>query len=189
VRALSVGRDGWIAGIRRQPSPNFDARPPGTGVELIIVHNISLPPGRYGQGYVARLFTNALDVDADPFFEQISGARVSAHLLIERDGALTQFVSLLDRAWHAGESNFEGRARCNDFSIGIELEGTDFEPYTDFQYEGLSTVVAAIVAAYPIRAVRGHSDIAPGRKTDPGPFFDWHRVLVASGVSLPPAVT
>jgi AmpD protein len=188
VLALSLERDGWIAGIHRQPSPNFDARPVGTAVELIVVHNISLPPGCYGQGHVARLFTDALDVDADPFFKQISGVRVSAHLLIERDGALTQFVSLLDRAWHAGDSKFEGRPHCNDFSAGIELEGTDFEPYTDSQYESLGAAVAAIVAAFPIRAVCGHSDIAPGRKTDPGPFFEWHRIPVASGVSLPPAI-
>ena len=188
MHALSAGPDGWIAGISRQRSPNFDARPAGTAIDLIVVHNISLPPGRYGRGHVARLFTNALDVDADPFFEQISGARVSAHLLIERDGALTQFVSLLDRAWHAGDSNFEGRPRCNDFSIGIELEGTDFEPYTDAQYERLGAAVDAILAAYPIRAVRGHSDIAPGRKTDPGPFFDWHRIRAARTVSLPPVI-
>lgn len=187
MRALSVGPDGWIAGIPREHSPNFDARPPGTEIELIVVHNISLPPGRYGQGNVARLFANALDVNADPFFEQISGARVSAHLLIERNGALVQFVALLDRAWHAGDSNFEGRPRCNDFSIGIELEGTDFEPFTDAQYESLAAAVDAIVAAYPIRAVRGHSDIAPGRKTDPGPFFDWHRIGAAAGISLPTA--
>jgi N-acetyl-anhydromuramoyl-L-alanine amidase len=188
VGVLSVGPDGWIAGISRQRSPNFDARPPGTTIDLIVVHNISLPPGRYGQGNVARLFANALDFNADPFFEQISGARVSAHLLIERDGAPVQFVALLDRAWHAGDSNFEGRPRCNDFSVGIELEGTDFEPFTDSQYESLAAAVDAIVAAHPIRAVRGHSDIAPGRKTDPGPFFDWNRIPVAGGISLPPAI-
>jgi AmpD protein len=187
VRPLSVGPDGWISGIQRERSPNFDARPADAGIELIVVHNISLPPGRYGQGHVARLFTNALDADADPFFDQIRGARVSAHLLIERDGGLIQFVSLLDRAWHAGDSKFEGRPRCNDFSIGIELEGTDFEPFTASQYESLGAAVDAIVAAYPVRAVRGHSDIAPGRKTDPGPFFDWRRISVPSGVSLPPA--
>jgi AmpD protein len=185
MRPLSVGPDGWLAGIEHQRSPNFDARPVDAGVELIVVHNISLPPGRYGQGHVARLFTNALDFDADPFFDQIGSARVSAHLLIERDGRLFQFVSLLDRAWHAGDSKFEGRPRCNDFSVGIELEGTDFEPFTEAQYESLGAAVAAIVAAYPIRAVRGHNDIAPGRKTDPGPFFDWHRIQVPSGVSLP----
>jgi AmpD protein len=185
---LTVAADGWISGIDRLQSPNCDARPAGARVELVIVHNISLPPGRYGQGHVARLFTNSLDAAVDPFFEQIAAARVSTHLLIERDGRLTQFVSLIDRAWHAGESVFEGRPRCNDFSIGIELEGTDFEPFTDAQYQALAAALAAIFASYPVRAVRGHSDVAAGRKTDPGPCFDWRRVTVPDRISLPASI-
>ena len=180
-----IRADGWLDGVCRVESPNFDARPPGTAIELIVIHNISLPPGCYGGGHVARLFTNTLDSAADPYFAQIAGARVSAHLLIERDGALTQFVSFANRAWHAGVSKFDGRAACNDFSIGIELEGTDFEAFTDAQYESLNVVLAALLAHYPIEALRGHSDIAPDRKTDPGPFFDWHRVALPSSVSIP----
>lgn len=183
----SVTADGWLDAARRVPSPNFDARPGGAAVELIVIHNISLPPGVYGGGHVARLFTNTLDPDADPFFAQISGARVSAHLLIERAGTTTQFVSLADRAWHAGASVFEGRTGCNDFSIGIELEGTDFESFTDAQYAALNGAVDALLAAFPIRALRGHSDIARDRKTDPGPFFDWGRIALASSVSVPSA--
>jgi len=185
---LFVAADGWIAGIDHLRSPNFDARPAGGCIELVVIHNISLPPGCYGQGQVARLFTNSLDATADPYFEQIAAARVSAHLLVERDGRLTQFVSLFDRAWHAGESVFEGRPRCNDFSIGIEVEGTDFEPFADAQYAALDAALAAIVATLPVRAVRGHSDIAAGRKTDPGPCFDWRRVSVPERISLPESI-
>ncbi|HVG04543.1 MAG TPA: 1,6-anhydro-N-acetylmuramyl-L-alanine amidase AmpD [Burkholderiaceae bacterium] len=180
-----MGAGGWLDGVRRIDSPNFDARPPGSAIELIVVHSISLPPGCYGGGHVTRLFTNVLDTAADPYFIEIAGTRVSAHVLIERDGKLTQYVSFNDRAWHAGVSEFSGRTACNDFSIGIELEGTDFEAFTDLQYESLNSVIAAMLAAYPIRAVRGHCHIAPGRKTDPGPFFDWRRIQVSSSVSLP----
>lgn len=180
-----IGVDGWLDGVCRVDSPNFDARPPDIAIELIVVHNISLPPGCYGAGHVARLFTNALDPAADPYFAQLAGARVSAHVLIERDGRLTQFVSFNDRAWHAGVSEFGGRTACNDFSLGIELEGTDFEAFTDVQYEALNSVITAMLAAYPINAVRGHCDIAPDRKTDPGPFFDWRRIRVSSSVSIP----
>jgi AmpD protein len=184
---MTVDQDGWLDNISHVHSPNFDARPSGVAIELIVVHNISLPPGCYGGGHVGRLFTNALDHDADPFFARIAGARVSAHLLIERSGTITQFVSLLSRAWHAGESTFNGRRGCNDFSIGIELEGTDFEPFADTQYRALNRIIAALVAAYPISALAGHSDIARGRKTDPGPYFDWHQIAVPSSVSLPSA--
>jgi AmpD protein len=184
---LTVAANGWIDGIDHLQSPNCDARPAGACVELVVIHNISLPPGCYGQGHVTRLFTNTLDA-SDPFFDQIAAARVSAHLLIERDGRLTQFVSLADRAWHAGESAFDGRTRCNDFSIGIELEGTDFEPFADAQYRTLDAALAAIFAAHPVRAVRGHSDIAAGRKTDPGPCFDWRRVTVPDRISLPASI-
>lgn len=185
---LAVAANGWITGIDRRQSPNCDARPADARVDLIVIHNISLPPGCYGRGHVARLFTNSLDPGADPFFDQIAAARVSAHLLIERDGRLTQFVSLADRAWHAGESVFEGRPRCNDFSIGIELEGTDFEPFADAQYAALNAVLAAIFPAFPVRAVRGHVDIAAGRKTDPGPCFNWSRVIVPARISLPASI-
>lgn len=184
---MIVRTDGWLEGVCRVDSPNFDARPPGTAIGLIVVHNISLPPGSYGGGHVARLFTNALEISADPYFAQIADLHVSAHVLIERDGRVTQFVSFADRAWHAGVSDFNGCAACNDFSIGIELEGTDFEAFADPQYATLNSVIAALLAAYPIEAVRGHADIAPDRKTDPGPFFDWSRVKLPSNVSIPPA--
>ena len=182
---MTVDPDGWLDGISHVHSPNFDARPVGVAIQLIVIHNISLPPGRYGGEHVARLFTNSLDHNADAFFAQIAGARVSAHLLIERSGTITQFVSFRHRAWHAGESTFNGRHGCNDFSIGIEVEGTDFEPFTDSQYRALNRIVAALLAAYPIDALAGHSDIARGRKTDPGPYFDWHQIAVPSSVSLP----
>lgn len=179
-----VGADGWVAAAMRVESPNCDARPPGTQVELLVIHSISLPPGRFGTGHVERLFTNGLDPAAHPYFMELDGLRVSAHFLIARDGALTQFVSCNDRAWHAGRSEFEGRAACNDFSIGIELEGTDDTPYEDAQYAALARLGRALLSAYPLRAIRGHSDIAPGRKTDPGPAFDWPRLARELAVDL-----
>lgn len=182
---MIVGADGWLNDIHRVESPNFDTRSPGTSIELIVVHNISLPPGCYGGGHVARLFTNTLDPSVDPFFAQIAGMRVSAHALIDRNGKTTQFVALNERAWHAGSSAWCGRTDCNDFSVGVELEGTDFESFTAAQYRALNAVIDALLAAYPIRAVVGHSDIAPDRKTDPGPFFDWNRIQVPSSVSVP----
>ena len=183
---MNVGVDGWLDDVRRVPSPNLDARPVDTQIELVVIHNISLPPGCYGGGHIARLFSNTLDPAADPYFAEIAAICVSAHVLIERDGAVTQFVSFADRAWHAGASVFDGRPRCNDFSVGIELEGTDFEPFTDVQYRMLNTLLAALRTAYPIKALRGHSDISPDRKTDPGPFFDWSRVDSARGAAFPP---
>jgi AmpD protein len=180
-----VCADGWLDEVLRVNSPNFDARPLGTSIELIVIHNISLPPGTYGGGHIARLFTNTLDVSADPYFAQVANARVSAHVLIDREGKTTQFVSFIERAWHAGTSLFNGRTQCNDFSVGIELEGTDFEPFTDSQYCSLNLVIDALLTAYPVKAVVGHSDIAPGRKTDPGPYFDWRRVQIPSSVSSP----
>ena len=173
---------GWLAGARRLPSPNVDDRPEEASIDLVVIHNISLPPGRYGLGCAQALFTNTLDRGLDPFLEVVADARVSSHLLIERDGQVTQFAPFERRAWHAGASSFEGRARCNDFSVGIELEGTDFEPFTEAQYAALNDALAALCASYPVRAVAGHSDIAPGRKTDPGPFFHWSRLLLPSGV-------
>ena len=173
---LRVAADGWVEGVAHVRSPNFDARPPGRTVELLVIHNISLPPGHFGGGHVHQLFTNALPADADPFFEQLGALRVSAHFLIERDGRITQFVGCGARAWHAGTSSFRGCPRCNDFSLGIELEGTDFAPFTDAQYAALARLVAALTAAFPLRHACGHSEIALDRKTDPGPFFDWARV-------------
>lgn len=165
------------------PSPNCNARP-GDEISLLVIHNISLPPGQFGGGHVSELFTNRLDPAAHPFFAEIAGLEVSAHLLIERDGKMTQFVPFDRRAWHAGQSCFEGREACNDFSIGIELEGTDDTPYTDAQYSALAAVTRALLHTYPVLArdrITGHSDIAPGRKTDPGPAFDWVRFLAALG--------
>ena len=167
---------GRLHGARQVDSPNRDARPEGCGLDLVVVHGISLPPGEFGGDGIERLFTNTLDPDAHPYFQQIKDLRVSAHLLIRRDGELVQFVPFQERAWHAGESCFEGREQCNDFSIGVELEGTDEQPYETVQVERLAEVVRTLCAAYPglsPQRVVGHSDIAPGRKTDPGPHFDW----------------
>ena len=170
--------DGWLDDAVHSPSPNFNQRPPQEPISLLVVHNISLPPGEFGGGYIQSFFCNQLDASCHPFFEEIAELKVAAHLLISRTGELIQFVSFNDRAWHAGESCFEGRRGCNDFSIGIELEGTDDLPYTDAQYCQLSRVTQALLAAYPamtVDRIAGHSDIAPGRKTDPGPAFDWAR--------------
>jgi AmpD protein len=179
---LRVAADGWIDGLRRIDSPNFDARPEGVPIDLLVIHNISLPPGDFGGGHVAKLFTNALPPVDHPFFEQLAGLRVSSHFLIERDGRLTQFVSCNARAWHAGLSAFKGRQRCNDFSIGIELEGTDFSGFSDAQYLALQSLLPALADHYPLTHARGHSEIASDRKTDPGPFFDWLRVPVLAAL-------
>ena len=167
---------GWLPGARRLPSPNCDARPEGAAIELIVIHNISLPPGVFDGDAVIDLFTNRLDWDAHPYYQGIRGLEVSAHFFIRRDGSLIQFVPCALRAWHAGASNWQGRERCNDFSIGIELEGSDDLPFTDAQYATLVPLLATLKTAYPIQAVVGHSDIAPGRKTDPGPHFVWQRL-------------
>lgn len=166
---------GWCQGIRHCPSPNFNKRPDGE-VSLLVIHNISLPPGCYGTGKVQQFFQNDLPASEHPFFETICELQVSAHFLIERDGAITQFVSCLDRAWHAGVSRFGEREGCNDFSIGIELEGTDETPYTEAQYRALVGLTRAILERYPAithEKIVGHCDIAPGRKTDPGASFQW----------------
>lgn len=175
-RRLAIDADG-IANLARQiPSPNHDSRPADIEITLIVVHGISLPPGRFvGEGIV-ELFTNRLDPTAHPYYASIAALRVSAHFLIRRSGQLLQFVACRDRAWHAGESRWRDRTRCNDFSIGIELEGTDNVPYTTRQYAMLSRLVKALLLRYPNSDVVGHSDIAPLRKTDPGPFFDWGRL-------------
>ena len=157
------------------PSPNFDDRPDGTIIELLVVHGISLPPGEFGGPGIIELFTNRLDPGAHPYYAQVADLRVSSHFLIRRDGELLQFVPCAKRAWHAGVSSWRGRERCNDFSIGVELEGTDDSPYEAAQYAALARLTRALVRRYPIGDVVGHSDIAPGRKTDPGSGFDWAR--------------
>lgn len=177
-------KDGLLSAATWLASPNYNVRPIGLSIDAIVVHNISLPPNEFGAcdtngtHYVKALFTNQLDWDAHPYFQTIKGAEVSAHLLIERDGAITQFVNFNERAWHAGRSSYLGRPECNDYSIGIELEGSDFTPFTDMQYDRLAQVVSAIYEAYPKtrRHLTGHSDIAPGRKTDPGDYFEWARL-------------
>jgi N-acetyl-anhydromuramoyl-L-alanine amidase len=178
---------GLMHGTRFVPSPNFDARPPGVEPDLIVVHGISLPPGEFGGPWIERLFTNTLPLDAHPYFAEIGPIKVSAHVVILRDGVPTQYVKFTDRAWHAGKSCFEDREACNDFSIGIELEGSDEVPYTQAQYDTLARLVAALCRAYPgltPQRVVGHSDVAPGRKTDPGPAFDWDqaRTLIQAAV-------
>ena len=168
---------GWCHDVRHCPSPNFNERPHGE-ISLLVIHNISLPPGQFATGKVQEFFQNRLDATEHPYFEGIIELRVSAHFLIERDGKITQFVSCLDRAWHAGVSSFEGREACNDFSLGIELEGTDDLPFSDAQYQALIGLTRQLQAAFPaitLQRICGHSDVAPGRKTDPGPAFDWTR--------------
>jgi AmpD protein len=172
---------GWCHDVQHCPSPNFNARPAGE-VSLLVIHNISLPPAQFKTGKVQAFFQNQLDVTEHPYFAGIADLRVSAHFLIERDGEITQFVSCLDRAWHAGVSLFDGRDACNDFSLGIELEGTDEQPFTDAQYTALIELTRQLRRGYPaitLDRICGHSDIAPGRKTDPGPFFDWSRFRAA----------
>jgi AmpD protein len=172
----ALDASGWLPAARQLPSPNCDARPDGTSIELIVIHNISLPPGVFDGDAVIDLFTNRLDWDAHPYYQGIRGIQVSAHFFIRRDGTLIQFVPCSLRAWHAGVSSWQSRDRCNDFSIGIELEGTDDLPFTEAQYATLAPLVQLLKQAYPIRAVVGHSEIAPGRKTDPGPHFAWQRI-------------
>jgi AmpD protein len=175
---------GLIAGTRQVLSPYFDVRPRGTLPDLIVIHGISLPPGEFGGAWIDQLFTGTLDPDAHPFFREVVQLRVSAHALIRRDGGIVQYVPFQARAWHAGESQYQGRAGCNDFSMGIELEGTDDLPYEDAQYEALMFLIRALLAAYPSLSgarIVGHSDIAPGRKTDPGAAFDWRRLRRSLG--------
>jgi len=176
----ALGGD-WLAGARRVDSPNFDARPAGTRVDLLVVHYISLPPGRFSGDAVERLFTNRLPAAAHPFFASLEGLRVSSHFLVRRRGEVLQFVGCDARAWHAGVSEFRGRARCNDFSIGVELEGSGEARFTQAQYRRLAELTSRLVERYPLRWVAGHSDIAPGRKSDPGPHFDWSRYLASVG--------
>jgi len=175
---LALDTRGWLEPseqVTLRPSPNFNERPSDTDISLLVIHNITLPPGQFCTPYIADLFLNQLDLSADPWFVNVEGLKVSAHFVIDRLGYITQFVSCDDRAWHAGASSFEGREQCNDFSIGIELEGTDDLPFEAVQYDRLAALTQCLRARYPLTAATGHSDIAPGRKTDPGPFFDWSR--------------
>jgi AmpD protein len=172
-----IDADGWVHRARRVPSPNHDRRPDATPIDLLVIHHISLPAGHFSGDAIEQLFTNRLDTASHPSFDSLLGLRVSAHFLIRRRGELIQFVSGDDRAWHAGQSCFQGRERCNDFSIGIELEGTGDRPFTQGQYRALASLTAMLVKRWPLRFVVGHSDIAPGRKHDPGATFDWTRYL------------
>ena len=179
---MSIASDHWLTGARRLVSPNCDDRPDPEDISLIILHGISLPPGEYGGGLVERLFTNQLQVDPAGPMADLAGLRVSSHLLIDRAGLCTQFVPFHKRAWHAGRSAWRGRPSCNDYAIGIELEGTDTEPYAQAQYQRLIAVVNDLLARYAglsPEAIVGHLEVAPGRKTDPGPHFDWPRLLLA----------
>ena len=172
---LRLDAEGRITGARFVASPNRDARPADRAIDLLVIHHISLPPGEFGGPGIVELFTNRLDPAAHPYYSTLAGMKVSAHFLICRDGALWQFVPCAERAWHAGVSSWKGRARCNDFSIGIELEGTGEAPFTAAQYRQLARLTRVLKERYPIRDIVGHSDIAPGRKSDPGPHFDWAR--------------
>ena len=174
---INIGLDGFASGMRYVPSPNCDDRPAPGGVSLLVIHSISLPPGEYGGDSVERFFTNRLDAGAHPYFEGIRDLRVSAHFFVRRDGEIIQFVPVGRRAWHAGASAWRGRARCNDYSVGVELEGIDDSAYEPRQYARLAELVRALRIAMPLSAIAAHSDIAPGRKSDPGPLFDWPRFL------------
>lgn len=185
--ALALSSDGWLtqtALVSHAPSPNFNMRPEGCEVTLLVIHNISLPPNVFTGTAIIDFFQNKLDINSHPWYQNIKGVCVSAHFLIRRDGHIVQFVSTLDRAWHAGESDFGGCANCNDFSIGIELEGSDYVPFDEAQYQSLQQLSQALTQRHPLAAVRGHEHIAPQRKTDPGPFFDWDRY--ASEMAWPP---
>ncbi len=168
--------EGWYRHARHLPSPNHGQRPAGVAAELIVVHSISLPPGDYGGPQVQQLFTNSLDCSAHPYFEQLRGVQVSAHFYVRRQGELWQFVSCDDRAWHAGASRYQDRVDCNNWSIGIELEGLEDTPFDDPQYETLASICSAIEQRYPVQHIAGHQHIAPGRKADPGSGFDWQRL-------------
>jgi N-acetyl-anhydromuramoyl-L-alanine amidase len=176
---MKINSNGWLSGVRKCRSPNHDSRPAQIAIDLLVIHNISLPPDEFGGREIEQFFTNQLDTDAHAYFAQLKNVKVSAHFLIRRNGEIVQFVSCLKRAWHAGVSNWQGRERCNDFSLGIEMEGSDYVPFTDHQYRALAALTRRLKRAYPIRNIAGHSDIAPLRKTDPGPYFDWARFRLA----------
>jgi AmpD protein len=173
--------DGWWQGARTCPSPNFGPRPEGMEIDLVVLHSISLPPGEYGGDAIEQLFLNCLDWDAHPYYQQIRGLQVSAHFVVRRSGETVQYVSCDARAWHAGRSQWRGRDNCNDYSIGIELEGLEGETFEPAQYAALVPLLRAIRARYPVREVVGHEHVAPGRKIDPGPGFDWAALRAALG--------
>lgn len=180
---LTLDGEGWVSGARHIPSPNVNERPAGCAEELLVIHNISLPPFRYGGQGVEQLFTNCLNPEEHPYYQGIHALRVSAHFFVRRDGSLLQFAPTGARAWHAGISEFHGRSGCNDFSVGVEMEGCDFEPFSDAQYRTLIALIRCLAKTLPLAAMTGHQDIAPGRKSDPGQWFDWERVRRA--VPLP----
>ena len=190
--ALPLWQRGWLSTARHQPSPNFGPRPANTNISLTVIHSISLPPGQYGTGCVQQLFANQLNWDAHPYFQSIRGLEVSSHFFITRNGEIWQFVSCDDRAWHAGQSQWHGQENCNDFSIGIELEGLEGLTFEDAQYHSLSALCLSLVAHYPITHIAGHEHIAPGRKQDPGPGFDWPQLqkkLHALGLQFPSSLS
>jgi N-acetyl-anhydromuramoyl-L-alanine amidase len=174
---ITIDSQGYAKPARQIASPNCDERP-HCDIDMIVIHNISLPPAQYGSNGVIELFTNTLSPHAHPYYAEIHHLKVSSHFFIRRTGELIQFVSCLQRAWHAGASKWKTRERCNDFSVGIELEGSDFEPFKEIQYQTLNSLIKSLKHKYPIQHIVGHSDIAPGRKTDPGPFFDWQKIHV-----------
>ena len=174
---LALNQAGYIESATQINSPNFDARPENTSIDLIVIHNISLPPNEYGGAGVVQLFTNQLNPNEHPYYAEIHTRKVSSHFFVRRDGTLVQFVSCLQRAWHAGASSWQSRERCNDFSVGIELEGSDFDAFEAAQYKTLQALITCLKKNYPIKNIVGHSDIAPGRKTDPGPYFNWQEIL------------
>lgn len=176
---MKIKENGWLTGVRRVVSPNCDARPSGTAIDMLVIHNISLPPGEFAGEAVIQLFANTLDTGGHPYYAQLGGLRVSSHFFIRRNGEILQFVPCSKRAWHAGASFWQGRSRCNDFSIGVEMEGSDSVPFEDRQYAALIRLTRLLQRAYTFRSVVGHADIAPTRKTDPGPCFDWLRYLAA----------
>lgn len=173
---LKLNAAGYVESASQIASPNFDARPENTKIDLIVIHNISLPPNIYAGSGVVQLFTNQLDPNEHPYYAKIHTRKVSSHFFIRRDGELMQFVSCLQRAWHAGVSSWDNRERCNDYSVGIELEGTDYEAFEPVQYKILNALIKLLNKTYPIKNIVGHSDISPGRKTDPGPYFDWQQI-------------
>ena len=174
---LKLDPAGFVKSTTQISSPNFDARPENTSIDLIVIHNISLPPNEYRGSGVMQLFTNQLNPNEHPYYAEIYTRKVSSHFFIRRDGSLLQFVSCLQRAWHAGVSSWQGRERCNDFSVGIELEGSDFDAFETAQYKTLQALIECLKKSYPIKNIVGHSDIAPGRKTDPGPYFNWQEII------------
>lgn len=177
IAVVGIDEQGLARGVPFMPSPNCDERPADASIDLLVIHAISLPPGKFGGAAIADFFLNRLDLNSHPYFAALAGVRVSAHFVVYRHGALVQFVSCRKRAWHAGVSSWRGRPRCNDYSIGVELEGCDDVPFEPPQYETLAKLTRALRQSYPIAAIAGHSDIAPERKTDPGPHFDWQHYL------------